>query len=438
MSVIEPRYGRAVTEQLPAIRHRRVVLAATIGNFVEFYDFTIYAALAPTIATLFFPGDDRMTSLLATFAVFGVAFLLRPVGALVIGSHGDRFGRRGVLALTILLMTGATFAIGLLPGYATIGVLAPIVLVGLRLVQGFSAGGEFGGATSYMIEYAPPRRRGLYGGWQFFSQTLASIVGLALVAALSTLPEPAFLAWGWRIPFLVALPLGLVGLYIRLRLEETPSFRHLERDRHVEATPLRQALRAHGRDVARVMGVVTLLTSMAYLLAFMPTYLAEYLGRSAVEATGVTVLMAAATLVTMPFAAALSDRVGRRPLLLTFCVASLLGIVPVLQLLQGPLPLAVLAVVLLGAILGSAGAAIAAFAELFPTAVRYSGLSIAYALPVSVFGGLAPLAFLGLLRATGDPIAPAYYVLGAAVVATAAALTFPETAPARRPDRALT
>lgn len=409
---------------------RKVVFAATVGNFVEWYDFGIYAVLAPTLATLFFPSAERWASLLATFAVFGVAFLVRPIGAVVIGSYGDRLGRRGVLALVILLISGATFGIGLLPTYGTVGVLAPTALVVLRLVQGFSAGGEFGGATSYLIEYAPPGRRGLYASWQPFSQGLALLVGLLLAAALSLLPPDAYLSWGWRVPFLVALPLGLVGLYVRLRLDETPSFQQLQRARQVESAPFRQTVRQHPGALFRVIGVIALLTALAYLVVFLPTYFAEAVGRSRVEALGGTILCVVVGLVAMPFVAAFSDRVGRRPLILGACVGSLVGIVPVFYMMQGSPLLRVSGLLLLGFLVGVGGCAVAAFAELFPTGVRYSGLSIGYAFGVSIFGGVSPLVFSYLISVTGSSVSPAYYVLGTALVATLAALTFPETAPA--------
>jgi MHS family proline/betaine transporter-like MFS transporter len=215
---------------------KRAVIAAVIGNFIEWYDFTLYGYLAVVFAQLYFPAENRLVSLLATFAVFGVAFVMRPIGALVFGSIGDRIGRRNTLAAIILITSGATFFIGLVPSYESIGILAPLLLVLARVVQGFAVGGEYGGATSFIVEYAPEDKRGLYGSWQFVTQGASLMVGLLIVTALTTaLSEEALFSWAWRVPFLVALPLGLIGLYMRLKLEDTPAFEAVREHHEVEA-----------------------------------------------------------------------------------------------------------------------------------------------------------------------------------------------------------
>lgn len=416
-------------DEIPAGDRKKAVVAAVFGNFVEWYDFTVYGVFAATIATLFFPEGDRFAALLSTFAVFGVAFLIRPVGALVIGSYGDRLGRRGTLSLVILLMSGATFLIGVAPTYAQVGVLAPLVLVFARLLQGFSAGGEFGGATSFMVEYAPEGKRGLYASWQATSQACALLVGLSLGAALSTLPEEQFLAWGWRIPFLVALPLGLVGLYMRLRLEETPSFRAVLESREVESAPLRETLRSHGGDILKVIGMILVYTVLTYLFVFSPTYLQEARGLSRGQALGATAAGMVVYAVLCPFAALVSERVGRKPFLAGGALIGLLFAFPGFLLFQGSYPAVILAEVVFGLCLGLFGGAYAsAFSELFPTRVRYSALSISYSVSVSVFGGTAPLIFTYLLQRTGNPISPAYYVAVTAAVSLVAALSVRETA----------
>jgi MFS transporter, MHS family, proline/betaine transporter len=191
---------------------KRAVIAAVIGNFIEWYDFTLYGYLAVVIAPLFFPAESRLVSLMATFAVFGVAFVMRPIGALFFGSIGDRIGRRNTLATIILMTSGATFFIGLVPSYETIGILAPLLLVLARVVQGFAVGGEYGGATAFMVEYAPDDKRGLYGSWQFVTQGASLMVGLLIVTVLTTvLSEEALFSWAWRLPFFLALPLGVIG-----------------------------------------------------------------------------------------------------------------------------------------------------------------------------------------------------------------------------------
>ena len=415
-----------------AAERRRAVIAATIGNFVEWYDFIIYGLFATTIATLYFPSEDRFASLLATFAIFGVSFVVRPLGALIIGSYGDRMGRRTTLAVVILLMSGATFLIGITPGYETIGIAAPIILALARALQGFSAGGEFGGATSFMVEYAPEGRRGLYGSWQAFTQGCALAVGLTLGALLSSLPEEAFLAWGWRLPFLAALPLGLVGLYLRLRMEDTPNFRAILEEREVEATPLRETVRSHGREILKVIGVIVFGTALTYLLIYLPTYLPETLGVSSSQALTANLIGVAFLLMATPTVAILSETMGRKPFLVGAALATVILTFPGFLLLQGGFLSIVLGCVIFGTLVGVFGGAYpAAFSEMFPTKVRYSALSLGYSVSVSIFGGTAPFIFTFLLGRTENPISPAFYVVGAAVISTIAALTVAETA--RRP-----
>lgn len=262
----------------PAEVRKKAVIAAVIGNFVEWYDFTIYGYLAVVIAPLFFPAEDRLVSLMAAFAVFGVAFVMRPVGALFFGNIGDKIGRRNTLSAVILIASGATFLIGLVPSYETIGIVAPLLLVLARIVQGFAVGGEFGGATAFMVEYAPDNKRGLYGSWQFITQGASLIVGLLIVIGLTALvSEEALFSWAWRVPFLIALPMGLIGLYLRLRLEDTPAFQAVKEHHEVVRTPLMESLRAHGRDLLRIVGLTWVLTGFFYLLIFMPTFLSEQL-----------------------------------------------------------------------------------------------------------------------------------------------------------------
>jgi MHS family proline/betaine transporter-like MFS transporter len=412
-------------------------MAAVIGNFVEWYDFAIYGYFATVIATLFFPSESRLASLLATFAVFGVAFMVRPLGALFFGSIGDRVGRRNTLSVVILLMSGATFLIGLAPTYAQVGVLAPLLLVVARVAQGFSVGGEFGGATAFMIEYAPEGRRGLYGSWQAFTQGVSLIVGVLLgVFLTSALPEDVLYSWGWRVPFLLALPLGLVGLYLRLRLEDTPAFRVVRETAEVEQAPLRQTVRSHGGDLLRVVGIILILTALTYLFIFLPTYLSETVGLPLSLAFVANIVGLSAFLVVCYASGTLSDRLGRKPFLIASPLLGGIFVFPGFLLLQtGNFPAIVLAHVIFGVAVGlSGGAYPAAISELFPTKVRYSSLSIGYSVATSFFGGTTPFIFTALLGFTGNPIAPAFYVLGAAVISLIAALAFPETAKGRLRD----
>jgi MFS transporter, MHS family, proline/betaine transporter len=425
--------GTAAGERAhPGGARKRAVIAAVIGNFVEWYDFTIYGYFAVVIAPLFFPTEDRLVSLMATFAVFGVAFLMRPVGALFFGSIGDRIGRRSTLSAVILIASGATFLIGLLPSYETIGILAPLLLVVARMVQGFAVGGEFGGATAFMVEYAPEGKRGLYGSWQFFTQGAALIVGLLLAAGLTAaVSEEALFSWAWRVPFLVALPMGLIGLYMRLKLEDTPAFRAVQEHHEVERAPLKESLRAHGKDLLKVVGLTWPLTGLVYLLIFAPTYLSQQLQLPLSLGFTAGGLGTASWMVVVLLAAVLSDRIGRRkPFLIASSVLAALTIVPVFMLLQtANFPAIALALVVVGCVVGiGSGVYAAAMCEIFPTSVRYSSLSLGYSVAVSIFGGTTPLIFTSLLAATGNPISPAFYIVAAGLVGVVAALTFPETA----------
>ncbi|ABG03441.1 General substrate transporter [Rubrobacter xylanophilus DSM 9941] len=419
-------------EAYPGRVRKKAVVAAVIGNFVEWYDFTIYGYLAVVIAPLFFPAENRLVSLMATFAVFGVAFLMRPVGALFFGNIGDKIGRRSTLSAVILIASGATFLIGLLPSYETIGILAPLLLVLARLVQGFAVGGEFGGATAFMVEYAPDERRGLYGSWQFFTQATSLVAGLLIAAGLTAaVSEEALYSWAWRVPFLITLPLGLIGLYMRLRLEDTPAFRAVQEHHEIERAPLLESLRTHGKDLLKVVGLTWPLTGLVYLLIFAPTYLSEQLDVPLSLGYTAVILGTSSWAVVVLLSALLSDRVGRRkPFLLASPVLAAVTAVPVFMMLQsGSFPVITLALVIVGSVVGiSSGVYAAAMCEVFPTNVRYSSLSLGYSVAVSIFGGTTPFIFTALLAATGNPLSPAFYLVVAGLAGLVAALAFPETA----------
>ncbi|MFC7344401.1 MFS transporter [Saccharopolyspora griseoalba] len=417
-----------MTASVPGQVRRKAVVAAAIGNFIEWFEFGLYGFFAAAIAANFFPGSQ---SLIATFAAFGVSFVLRPLGALIFGHYGDRMGRRTTLSISIIGMSVATFVIGLLPTYDAIGVAAPALLVIARVVQGFSAGGEFGGATAFMVEYAPRGKRTFYGSWQMFTQFLATFVATAIGAGLSlSMTAAALDEWGWRIPFLITLPLGAIGLYLRLRLDETPEFQ-AESAEGGGGAPLVVALREHWPSVLKVIGLIVSGTTCTYMVqAFWPAFLVEELGIPQSDMFTAMLVGIGALLVTCPAWAVLSDRIGRRkPFLVATPLALMVVAVPMYRLiLSGSFPSIVLAYVLLGLLMAPSLAAIStAIAEAFPTRVRYSGLSLAYSAAVSIFGGSTPLILSSLVEFTGSRMSPAYYLIVVAAVSVVAAITLADT-----------
>jgi MHS family proline/betaine transporter-like MFS transporter len=423
---------------------KRAVKAASLGNAMEWFDFGIYSYLAVTLGHVFFPSGNDTVQLLSSFATFAVSFLVRPLGGMVFGPMGDRVGRKKVLALTMILMAVGTFAIGLIPSYASIGFWAPTLLILFRLVQGFSTGGEYGGASTFIAEYAPDRRRGFFGSFLELG-TLAGYIGAAgLVTGLtSVLGSAGMEAWGWRVPFLVAGPIGLVGLYLRLRLDETPAFQKLEDDsvhRASEAASTGETT-AKG-DLANVfrqqwpMLILCVCLVGAYnitdymLLSYMPTYLSDEMGYS--ETHGLLLLIATMVVLMLVVnqVGRLSDRIGRKPLLMAGMLGFLVLSVPAFVLVgQGSLVAVSGGMLMLGlslvCLLGTMSAALPA---LFPTQVRYGALSVGYNLSASLFGGTTPLVITALISATGSDLMPAYYAMAAALVGTVSVACMKETA----------
>ena len=427
----EQEVGQAVP-QVEQGMLQRAMLGASVGNCVEWFDFAVYGYLAATLGAVFFPSEDPTISLLSSFAVFGVAFFMRPLGGFFFGPLGDRIGRQRTLAAVIILMSASTFVIAFLPGYAAIGIWAPILLVAARLLQGFSVGGEFGGASAFLAEYSPDERRGYLVSWIEFSAVGGFFLGSASVLLLTaTIGEDALGSWGWRIPFLLAGPLGLIGLYIRLRVEDTPEFRALERSGEVSGSPLRETMTQNWRPILQVIGLVIIQNAGFYIvLTYMPTYFSEQLGFSSTASSLSSVFTLLVAMALIPPLGALSDRVGRKPLLAASCVGFALLSYPLFLLMnQGSLVGAVLSHVALGALLAVfLSTTIAALAELFPTRVRYGGFSIGYNISVAIFGGAAPFFATYLISLTGNPLSPAFYLIAAAVASLITVATISETA----------
>jgi len=411
---------------------RRAVAGAAMGNAVEWFDYAIYSYLVTSIGLNFFPEADPTAQTLLVFAGIAIPFVLRPFGGILLGPLGDKFGRRRVLAFTIIMMSVATFLIGFIPSYATIGVAAPILLLLARLVQGFSTGGEYGGAATFIAEYAPARKRGFYGSFLEFG-TLAGYVlgaGLATIVQLEMSPE-ALNSWGWRIPFLIAGPLGLVGYYLRSRLEDTPAFRHAQDVGETPRTLLAETLRTVWPQILNLVGFVILLNVAVYtLLTYMPTYLTQVLGISDTESLLVLIGVMLGMMAVIAPVGALSDRVGRKPLLLGSAIGFLALSYPAIGLvgMRDPLPVTVGMVILallLVMMLGTIGSALPA---MFPTRNRYGGFSIGYSTSTAAFGGTAPLIITALIDRTGNTSIPAFYLMAAPAIAIVPILLMPETA----------
>lgn len=426
----EPHLG-APPETVDARVRRRVVAASFVGNFVEWFDYAVYGYLAATISTVFFPAADRTTGLLLTFAVFAVSFFARPVGGLVWGHIGDKVGRRSALSYSILIMSVATAAIAVLPTYALVGILSPVLLLLVRIVQGFSASGEYAGASSFLVEYAPPGRRGRYAA-VVPASTAAGLLFGSLLAALLTgvLSDGQMHSWGWRLPFLLAAPMGLIGRYLRYRLEDTPVFRALEETCEVARTPVFEIFRTHRRPLVLALGAA-LLNAVAFyvLLSYMPTYLSEELGFGETESFLATTV-ALGTYIGFIFLTGIaSDRFGRKTVLLSASALFVVFTVPAFMLLDtaGFVGIVLLQIVLGGMLSLNDGTLPSFLAELFPTRVRYSGFAVSFNVANAVFGGTAPFVATLLISQTGSAIAPAWYLVAAAIVSAVAVLASRET-----------
>jgi MFS transporter, MHS family, proline/betaine transporter len=413
------------TGQAAAAEARQAVLASAIGNVLEWYDFGVYVFFASTIAHNFFPATNPTAALLSSFAVFGVGFLMRPLGGVIIGRFGDTHGRKAALLLTIMSMALGTVLVGVLPTYAAIGVAAPVLLVIARLIQGFSAGGEWGGSTAFMVEWAPQKHRGYYGSWQQASIALSLVLASGTGALLTSILGPAALAtWGWRLPFLLGILLALVGLYLRTNVEETPAYR--------AAAP--RAPRAEGGfwPALRAFGFTIHWTVAFYVfLSYMPTFTRLHAGFSPGAALWSNTIGVIVLMVLIPIFGMVSDQIGRKPLLLLSCAAFVVLPLPLFAVILGKPAfgtLVLIQILFAAAISLFSGAGPAAISEIFATIGRSTWMTPAYALAVAIFGGFAPFIATWLIAVTGSPISPAYYVIAAAIISFVVIWRMPETA----------
>lgn len=408
--------------------HKRALIAGSIGNFIEWYEFAVYGFLATIIARNFFQlaGEAPLTGLILTYASFAIAFFFRPLGAIIFGRIGDRIGRKPTLIIVLVMMTLATTAIGLVPVYASIGIAAPLILTGLRILQGLFAGGEYGGAVSLMTEFAPRGKRGLYGAWQSFTVALGLLAGAGIVALISAVLSPEELyAWGWRLPFFLAIPMGGVALWLRVKMEETPGFLRQQKQQQPQASAnLSHTLKAIMTGIGHLM--VWSAAGYTYLV-IMPAYLQSSLHTGFNQALLIAVISNIGFAITILPAGILSDKWGRRNVMVIAAVLLLILALPLLKILQAEsstLLVKALVVLVAGGLVGMlAGPGPAMLSEMFPTKVRYTGLGLAYSLSNAIFSGCAGLIITGLIKQTGNLDIPAYYVMATAVVSIFALMT---------------
>ena len=415
----------------PALKPSQVA-AAVIGNALEWYDFLVFGFFTVIIAKLFFPRDSQYASLLLTTATFGVGFFMRPVGGILLGIYADRRGRKAALLLVIALMTVAIAMIAFAPTYAAIGVGAPLIIVLARLLQGFSAGGEFATATAFLTESAPPQWRGLYGSWQMVGQGLAVLTGAILGTVLTRWLTPEALnGWGWRVPFLFGLIIGPLGLYIRRRLDETSAF--LQSSRNTAGRePAGSVLASHVTEMLACLGMVVFGTICFYvILIYIPTFARTQLQLPLDQAFLAQSIGLACEVVLIPIFGALSDRVGRKPVMIAALVAYLVVTYPLFSWVSTSPSFATLLTmqIILCSLFGVFNGPVStALAEQFPTHVRSTALAISYNIAVMLFGGFAQFFVTWLIQATGTPIAPAYYLMFGAAVGLLSVLFLKERA----------
>ena len=420
---------------------RQSIKGASIGNFMEWYDFGVYGYIATTIAQVFYPGDSvSSVHLIATFSTLAAAFVVRPLGGLIFGPLGDRIGRKRVLVITIVLMTIGTTGTGLLPTYSAIGIWAPILLVVGRVFQGLSTGGEYVGAMTYVVEQAPDRKRGMIVGFLPLGNLSGFIAaGLMVTALQAGLPNHEWLTWGWRAPLLLSAPLGIVAIFMRLRLEESPAFQKAQQNAEAageEPQGYRQTIAEQWKPMLICAALVYTSNAADYMLTgYLPTYLKVFvhLGHTAGLAmiTGTLTILA----ILLVFVAALSDRIGVKPIMRTGCVLLIVGSIPAFLLIRGGgYPLIFVGVLLIGLMeLCFDSTSPATMPALFPTNVRNGALAISYNVSISAFGGTTPLIAQALVAGTGNLMVPAYMLIVAGLVGIVTLVFTPEVAGRRLP-----
>ena len=431
---------------------RKAILGSVVGNIMEWYDVGVYAYVAVLVGQAFLPAASDTTQNLFSLGVFAVTFIARPLGGVILGQLGDRLGRKEVLAFTLMMMAIATFGIGILPPASVLGIWAPILLICLKLVQGFSTGGEYAGATTFVTEYAPDKKRGFYASLLDWGSYMGNALGAGLVTVLMlTLPDDVMATWGWRIPFMLALPMGAIALYLRSRIEDTPAFRGAQAEDDEEEPAdlaavesdimkpegplgLRDMVRTYWRELATAIVLVAGANTVGYALtSYMPTYLTTTLGYDEVHGPLLTLPVLVLVAFLVPVIGYWSDHVGRKPVLFSAAVSAVVLVVPAFMLMEhGQMWSTLLGLLLLAyPVAAYVGNLAASLPAIFPTSSRYGGMGISYNFAVAVFGGTAAFIMEALVTATGSALAPAFWIMATSLAAFAALFALPETA--RRP-----
>lgn len=417
---------------------KKAITAAALGNAMEWFDFGVYGFVAYALGQIFFPGATPGVQVIAALATFSVPFLVRPLGGVFFGALGDKYGRQKILAITIIIMAISTFCIGLIPSYDSIGIWAPILLLLAKLAQGFSVGGEYSGAAIFVAEYSPDKKRGFMGSWLDFGSIAGFVLGAGVVVVLSSvLGEQRFMAWGWRLPFFLALPLGVIGLYLRHALEETPAFqKHSENLQQHSAADAPQPVsfaeiaRGHWRSLLSCVGLV-IATNVTYymLLTYMPSYLSHNLHYPEDHGILIIIVVMLGMLFVQPVIGLLSDRFGRRPFVIGGSIGLLLLAVPCFMLItSGSLVLIFAGLLVLAVLLNAfTGVMASSLPAMFPTKIRYSALAIAFNISVLI-AGLTPTLSAWLVEVTQNLYMPAYYLMAIAVVGLITGILMKETA----------
>ncbi|WP_341758714.1 MFS transporter [Candidatus Tisiphia endosymbiont of Ditula angustiorana] len=396
---------------------KKVVISGMIGNGLEWYDYALYAQFASIIGQHFFP-DSTMRETL-TLAVFAAGFIVRPLGGIVLGNIGDRFGRRNALVIGITTMAIPTAAIGLLPGYDTIGIAAPIILTFIRLLQGFALGGEFSGCISYIVEHAEAQQRGLAGSASFVSMCGGMLLGLATAAGFSYFMEQeSLIEWGWRIPFIVGLFIGAIGLYIRSNLSESPIYKRAKETGCLSRFPIREIFSKYRLELIIAIGLYVTVTAPFYTATVFIGNFMTILGYSQSQSSIVGSVILITMMIIFPISATISDKIGRRPVLITGILLIILLSYPILLGLGSMnFVIAVVSQIVFAAIIAIyMGPIPTVLVEIFPTSVRFTGVALSYNLAAAIFGGSAPVVGMMLTTYTGDKYAISYYLIALAVV----------------------